>query len=118
VVDDRFVKIIAGDAHRFADADVGQGDDGHFRGAAADVDDHAGGGFGDGQPRADGGGHRFFDQIHAPRAGALGAVEHRAFFDGGDARWNRDHHARMMKCFAAMHPADEVASIASVIQNR
>ncbi len=108
VADDRLIEIVAGDADGFADADVGQGDDRDFRRAAADVDDHAGGGFGDRKPRADGGGHGLFDQIHPPCPGALGAVVHGAPLDGGDSRWDRDDHARADEMLSAMHPADEI----------
>ena len=85
LTDDRIVKIIARDAHRFADGNIGQRNDGDLGRAAADIDDHAGRRFGDRQPRADRGGHRFFDEVHAARTGALGAVEHRAFFNRGNA---------------------------------
>src|SRR5258707_1017491 len=60
------------------------------------------------------GGHRFFQQIDASRAGAFGAIQHRALLDGGDARWNRNHHARTGNeereptLAATLHAADEV----------
>src|SRR6201999_464793 len=109
VVHDRLVEVVTGHANRFADADVGQGDDGHFRRAAADVDDHAGGRFGDGQAGADRGGHGLFDEEDAASAGALGGVEHGALFDGGDAGGDGDDDARADEVLAAVNAADEVA---------
>src|SRR5205814_4565597 len=94
VTDDRLVEVVTGDALGAADGDVGQGNDGDFGGAAADIDDHAGGGLGDGETRADRGGHGLFDQVDAACAGALGAVEHGAFFNGGDPGRYCDDDAR------------------------
>ena len=80
MVDDGFIKIIAGGADGFADGDVGQGDDGDLGGAAADIDDHAGLGFGDGEAGADARGHGFFDEIDFACAGALGVNRARRVF--------------------------------------
>ncbi len=94
VVDDGLVHVVAGDADGFADGDVGQGDDGDFGRAAADVHDHGGGRLGDGQARADARGHGLFDEVDPPCPGPLGGVEHRPLFHGGDARGDGDDHAR------------------------
>ena len=47
VGDDLLVHLVAGDADGGADDDAAEGDDGDLGGAAADVDDHAAGGFHD-----------------------------------------------------------------------
>src|SRR5271170_1344724 len=108
MADDGFIKIIAGSADGFSDGDVREGEDGDFRGAAADVDDHAGAGFGDGQPGADGRGERFFHQINAARLGLHGGMEDGLFFHRSDAGGNGDDDARLDELAAAMHAADEI----------
>src|SRR5437588_306759 len=63
VIHDRLIELVAADADRLRDHDSGERDHRHLAGAAADVDDHRAGGLADGQPRADGRGHRLLDQV-------------------------------------------------------
>ena len=67
----------------------------HLAGAAADVEDHAPGGLGDGQPGADRRRHRLLDQIRLAGAGREAGLLDRPLLDPGDAGGNADHHARM-----------------------
>src|SRR5690606_2679478 len=58
VIDDRVVNFVAADANAFGENDSGKGNDGDFGGAAADIDDHVGGGFVDRKTDSDRRGHR------------------------------------------------------------
>src|SRR5690606_28739496 len=73
-----------------------------------DVDDHAGGRFDDGEPRADAGGHGLLDEEDLAGAGTLGGVEHGALLDGGDAGGDGDDDAGAVEAGLAVHLADEV----------
>jgi hypothetical protein len=61
-----------------------------------------------GNPAPIAGGHRFFDEEDSSRARALGAIQHRALFDRGDPRRNRNHHPRRDETLPPMRPADEI----------
>ena len=62
-----------------------------------------------GQPGADRGGHRLFDDVRGlARAGLLGGFLHRALLDTGDARRDADDHAGP-RPLARVHALDEVA---------
>lgn len=108
VVDDGFVHVIAGDANRLTGCDACEGHDGDFGGAATDINDHACGGFGEGEACADGGGDGFFDEVGSASAGAFGGIEDGAFFDGGDAGGDGDNDAGAEDFTAAVDLADEV----------
>ena len=108
VRDDRLVELVAGDPHRLAVDDAGEGDDRDVGRAAADVDDHVARRFGDRHPRADRRRHRFLDQVHFAGLGA-----HRAVFDGapldlGDLRRHADDDPRPQPAAALVRLADEV----------
>jgi len=62
-------------------------------------------------PRAIG----FFNQEHATRSRALGAIEHGSLFDRRDPRWDRDHDARGDEPFRPCARRMKYFSIASVI---
>ena len=81
VRDDGLVELVAGDADRLAVDDACERDDRDVGRAAADVDDHVAGRFGNRHARADGGRHRFFDEMHLAGLGPHGAVFHRAALD-------------------------------------
>ena len=91
------------------DADVAQTHDGHFRRAAADIDDHGRRRLGDRQSRADPRGHRLVHQIDLAGAGPFGAVDDGPPLDGRDAAGHGDDHARPNQPAAAVHLADEIA---------
>src|SRR5437899_5160808 len=67
VLDDRLVHLVAPDAHGLGEHDARERDDRHLRGAAPDVDHHVAGRLGDGQPGADRGRHRLFDEVDLAR---------------------------------------------------
>ena len=71
---DGFVHLVAAHAHGAGIDDARQGDDGHFRGTAADVHHHVGGRLLDGQVGADGGGHGLLDEVDLTGTGGLGRV--------------------------------------------
>ena len=74
--------------------DAAERNDGDFRRAAADVDDHVARWLVHGDTRTDGGCHGLFDDVdRLACAGVFGGVLYRALLDTGDARWNTDHHA-------------------------
>src|SRR5690606_35306147 len=77
-------------------------------GAAADVHDHVGGGFVDGQAHADGGGHGFGDHVHVAGAGVGGGVLDGAALDLGDAGGDGDDDAGGDAQGVVVRLADEV----------
>ena len=81
VVDDGLVELVAADAHAAGVHHAAQRDHADFGGAAADVDDHRAGRFGNRQVRADRGGHRLLDQVHLRRARAERRLADRAPLD-------------------------------------
>ena len=109
VFDDGLVHLIAADSYAVARDDIAEADDGHFGGAGADIDDHAGDGFGDGEADADCGGLRDADQEHLAGAGAMGAGEQCAFFDGGQSAGGGHQQARAQ---AEAHGADFAEEVA------
>lgn len=86
-----------------------QGDHADFGGAATDVHDHRARRVGDGQARADGRGHGFFDQIHL-----RGASTQRRFADGatlnlrGAARHTNDDAGAGLEHRAGVNHLDEL----------
>ena len=82
--------------------------DGDVGGAAADIDDHVAGGFGDGQAGADGRHHRLFDQVDFAGLGAIGRIDDGALFHLRDFAGDADHDARMDQHLAAMRLLNEV----------
>ena len=84
VLDDRLVQLIAGGADAAGVNDAGKGNQRHFRGAAADVDDHVGGGFIDRESDADGGGHGLRNGDDVACSGVHGGFFDGAFFHFGD----------------------------------
>jgi hypothetical protein len=108
VLDDRLVHLVARHAHRLAVDDARERDDGDVGGAAADVHDHVARGLGDRHAGADGGRHRFFDEVHLARLGAVGAVLHRALLDLRDLRGHADDDARAHPHVAVVRLLDEV----------
>ena len=108
VVDDRFIHLVAGHAHGLAVDDSGQRDHGDIGRAAADVDHHVARGLLDGQAGADGGRHRFLDQVHFTGLGAVGAVLHRALLDLRNFRRHADDDSRPHPHRAVVRLLDEV----------
>ena len=108
VLDDGLVHLVAGHPHGPAVDDAGQGDDRHLGRAAADVDDHVAGRFGDRKPGADRRGHGLFDQEDLPRPGRLRGFAHRALLHLGDPRRNGDDDARPDEGPPVVHLVDEV----------
>ena len=109
VLHDRFIQLVAGHPHAPAEDDAGKRNQGHFRRAAADVDDHVAGRILHRETDADRRGHRFLDQVNLARAGMRGGFADGAFFDFGDARGNRDHHPGTGADAAVVHFRDEMA---------
>ena len=105
--DDALVQRVAGAAHAAAGHDARQADDGDLGRAAADVHDHAADGVGGGQPRADGGRHRLFNDCDLPRAGFGGGLAHGAALDFGHAGRHADDHPRPRQKAAAARAADK-----------
>ena len=108
VIDDRGVELVTRHADGFGEHDAGEGDDGDLSGAAADVDDHVGGGFIDRQADADRGGHGFLDGEHLAGTRVRGRFLHGALLNLGDARGDGDDDARRHAEGVAVHLADEV----------
>ncbi len=109
VVDDGVVHLVAGDGQRLQRDKLAQAQDGHARGAAADVDDHDADRLADLQPRADGAGLALRDGVDLARAGVDGAVLDGLLLDGRDAAGHADDHARAHAPGAWLHLLDEVA---------
>src|SRR5205814_9256249 len=103
VVDDRFVELVAADAHAALVDHAAERDHAALGRAAAEVDDHRAAGFGHRQAGADRRGHRLFDQIDLARASTERALADRAALDlrraaghaDDDARARLEHRARM-----------------------
>jgi hypothetical protein len=93
VVDDGEVELVAGDADGLGKHDAVEGNDGDLGGAAADVDDHVGGGFVDREADADRGGHGLGDGDDLAGAGVGGGLLDGALFDLGDAGGDGDDDA-------------------------
>src|SRR5690606_10598645 len=91
--------------------DAAERDDGDFRRAAADVDHHAADRFGDGEFRADRGGHRFFNEENAAGAGHHGAFADGAALDFRNACGDADDDSRagdVAVAASAQHASNEV----------
>ncbi len=84
---------VAGDADGLGNDDAAKGDDGDFRRAAADIDDHAAGRLRDGKARTDGGGHGFLGEVYMVGAGLESCFLNRALLHFRDAGGDGDHHA-------------------------
>src|SRR3546814_682030 len=109
VGNDRFVELVAADAHGFRIDDAVERDHRDFRGATADVDDHRAARLADRDAGAERGGDRFFDHPDLARTGVFDRLADRAAFDLGRAVWHADHDARHRTGHAAfLHLADEV----------
>ena len=108
VIDDRVIHLVAADARGFGIDDATERDNGDFRGAAANIDDHRACRLGHGQARADRGGHGLLDQVHLAGAGALRGFDDGALFHLGSAGRHADNHARADAEAAVMNLADEV----------
>ena len=83
VVDDGLVHLVTADAHRARIDDAAEGQDGHFRGATANINDHGSGRIIDRQAGAYSSGHRLFDQFDMTRAGSEGRLVDGAALDAG-----------------------------------
>src|SRR5262249_25265319 len=108
VLNDPFVHLVAGDAHRLAVDDARQRDDGDVCRAAADVDDHVPGRLGDWHAGADRRRHRFLDEVHFTRLRAVRAVLHRSLLDLRDLRRHADDDAPAHPGVAVVRLLDEV----------
>ena len=86
----------------------GKRDDGDVGRAAADVDDHVARRLGYRHAGADGGGHRFFHQVHFARLRAIRAVLHGALLDLRDLRRHADDDAGPDPDVAVVRLLDEV----------
>src|SRR6185437_6840536 len=106
--DDRFVHLVAADAHRTRIDDTAERKHRHFRGATADVDDHGACGFGNRQTRTNRSSHRFLDQEHAAGARGQRGFLNRATFDGSGTGRHADDDHRIREGTAIVHFADEV----------
>src|SRR5207249_11095928 len=109
VLDDRLVHLVAPDAHGLGEHDARERDDRHLRGAAPDVDHHVAGRLGDGQPGADRGRHRLFDEVDLARTSGLGRLAHRPLLHLGDAERHADDDARPDERLPVVDLLDEVA---------
>ena len=94
MLEDRLVKLIAGDTDGLGDDDTAHGDDRDLGGTATDVDDHGTRGLLNGQVSADGCGHGLLDEVGLARTGLDGGLEHGALLDGGDAGGHAHDDAR------------------------
>ena len=90
---DGLVHAVAGQAQRRGGDDAAERDDGHFRGAAADIHDHRARRLGDGQVGAHGRGHGLLDEVRLTSAGLNGSLEHRALLHRGCAARDADDDA-------------------------
>ncbi len=108
ILDDGFVHLVAGFAQRARPDQAAERQHGDFRGAAADIDHHAAGRIVDLQTRAERGGHRLFDQLHAARAGGLRAFQNGAALNRRRARRHADDDLRDDQSRARQHLADEL----------
>jgi len=95
VADDRLVQVDAADAHRLSADDAIHGHHGRFGRAAAQIDDQVARRRAHRQPRADGRGQWFRDQVHLTRAGGQRRFAHGAPLDASDAIGHADHHRRL-----------------------
>ena len=94
VLHDVFVHFVAGHPNRTADDNAAQGKQRDFGGAAADVHHHAAAGLQHWKVGADGGRHRFFDEMGFARACVQRRLDDGAFLDLGDPARYAHHHAR------------------------
>ena len=92
---DGLVHAVAGQAQRRGGDDAAERDDGHFRGAAADIHDHRARRLGDGQVGAHGRSHGLLDEVRLTSAGLNGSLEHRALLHRGCAARDADDDARL-----------------------
>src|ERR1700684_1234446 len=86
----RFVHFISSDTNGARIDDTAHGDDGDVSGPATDIDHHVSGRLFDRQSRANGRGHRVFDQINFAGSCAISGVLHRSLFYGSDFAGNTD----------------------------
>src|ERR1700733_596574 len=108
-VDDGLVQLVTADPDGLRGHDPAEGDDRHLGGAAADVYHHVAGWLVHRQPGTDRRGHRFLDDVHAPRAGLVTGFLDRTLLDAGDAAGHRDDDARLSQMAAFVHLLDEVS---------
>src|SRR3984957_6022830 len=94
VVGDRFVELVAADAHARCVDDAVQRDDRDFGGAAADVEHHRAARLLNRQTGADRGGHGLGNDVHAASAGPLGRFLDGASFDLGGAEGHAHQNSR------------------------
>src|SRR5205823_10944659 len=94
VVDDRFVELVAADAHRARIHHAAERDHADLGGAAADVDHHRSGGVRDRQVGADRRGHRLLDQVYLAGACSYRTFPYGAALDLGRAAGHADDDAR------------------------
>ena len=109
VAGDGFVQSIAAALFGLAVHDAGQGNNGYFRGATADVNNHAANGFCHRKPHADSGGHGFLNELNPDGARFVSG-----FFDGmalhlGNAGRVSDEDTRPAETTALAGAFDKVA---------
>src|SRR3546814_18596223 len=85
VGNDRFVELVAADAHGFRIDDAVERDHRDFRGATADVDDHRAARLADRAAGAARGRDRFFDHPDLARTAVFASLAARPAFDPGPA---------------------------------
>src|SRR5690242_14731379 len=108
VADHGLVDLVAADPHGAGVDDAAEADHGDVGGAAADVDDHAGGGVVDRQVGPDRSSHRLLDDVDPPGAGADRRVLQGPALDAGDLAGHADDDARPDQP-RGPHLVDEVA---------
>src|SRR5690606_22149523 len=109
IVDDRLVEAVAADPHRCGIDDAVQGQHGHLRRAAADVQHHGAARLVHRHVGADRGRHRFLDQVHLAGAGADGGFLDGAALDLGRAAGHADQYPRAgLEEARLVHLLDEV----------
>ena len=106
VLDDRFVELVACDLDGGGFHHAGQRDHGHIGGAAADVHDHVAVRQGDIDAGADGGCHRFLDQVDLSGASLDAGVNNGTFLDLRDAGGNADDQTGLEE-MGGSHLVDE-----------
>src|SRR3546814_18864255 len=93
VGNDRFVELVAADAHGFRIDDAVERDHRDFRGATADVDDHRAARLADRDAGAARGGDRLFDNPYLARTGVFARLADSPAFDLGAPGWPHDPDA-------------------------
>ena len=107
ILDDRLVELVAGHLDGSGLHHAAQGYHGDVGCTAADVHDHMTVRLGDVDARANGGGHRFLNEIHPAAPGLDARVYHGAFFHFCDARGHADNHPGL-EDHKAGHLAEEL----------